>query len=160
MSKRCQCVGKKMALLVLRSVGLCIGQNQMCHFVRLAFLVVFLSVYGCSVGRHRVATNVLRLGTVATDYFDFHLSFPTPLCLGAVMGCLLSWGMKLQKFIYSNYFLTLNIVCFSANYYFSYTIVAYAISTIVKRKIIELPISPIRLNILERFSSVLYLKPV
>jgi hypothetical protein len=25
------CVGKKMALLVLRRVGLCIGQNQMCH---------------------------------------------------------------------------------------------------------------------------------
>ena len=31
MSKRCQCVGKKMALLVLRRVGLCVGQNQMCH---------------------------------------------------------------------------------------------------------------------------------
>lgn len=57
MSKRCQCVGKKMALLVLRRVGLCVGQNQMCHFVRLAFRVVFLSVYCCSVGRHRVATN-------------------------------------------------------------------------------------------------------
>ncbi len=36
MSKRCQCVGKKMALLVLRSVGFCVWQNQMCHFVRLA----------------------------------------------------------------------------------------------------------------------------
>jgi hypothetical protein len=28
-----------MALLVLRSVGLCVGQNQMCHFVRLAKIV-------------------------------------------------------------------------------------------------------------------------
>ena len=46
------------ALLVLRRVGLCIGQNQMCHFVRLAFRVVFLSVCCCSVGRHRVATNL------------------------------------------------------------------------------------------------------
>jgi hypothetical protein len=34
----------------------------MCHFVRLAFRVNFLSVYGCSVGRHRVATNVSRAG--------------------------------------------------------------------------------------------------
>ena len=25
------CVGKKVALLVLRRVGLCVGQNQMCH---------------------------------------------------------------------------------------------------------------------------------
>ena len=58
MSKRCQCVGKKMALLVLRSVGFCVGQNQMCHFVRLAFRVFFLSVCCCTVGRHRVATNV------------------------------------------------------------------------------------------------------
>ena len=57
MSKRCQCVGKKMALLVLRRVSLCIGQNQMCHFVRLAFRVIFLSVKCCSVGRHRVAAN-------------------------------------------------------------------------------------------------------
>jgi hypothetical protein len=55
MSKRCQCVGKKMALLVLRRVGpdnyRDVGQNQMCHFVRLAFWVLFLSVYCCSVGR-------------------------------------------------------------------------------------------------------------
>ena len=41
-----RCVGKKMAsrknetgFLVLRSVGSCVGQNQMCHFARLAFLV-------------------------------------------------------------------------------------------------------------------------
>ncbi len=60
MSKRCQCVGKKMALLVLRRVGLCVGQNQMCHFVRLAFRVIFLSVKCCSVGRHRVAANDLH----------------------------------------------------------------------------------------------------
>jgi hypothetical protein len=29
-----RCFGKKMALLVLRRVGLRVGQNQMCHFVR------------------------------------------------------------------------------------------------------------------------------
>ena len=65
MSKRCQCVGKKMALLVLRRVGLCVGQNQMCQFVRLAFRVVFLSVCCCSVGRHMVATNGLQPRAVA-----------------------------------------------------------------------------------------------
>jgi hypothetical protein len=57
-----------MALLVLRSVGLCVGQNQMCHFVRLAFWVVFLSVYGCSVGRHRVAANLF----IADSLLPFH----------------------------------------------------------------------------------------
>ena len=37
-----------MALLVLRRVGMCVGQNQMCHFVRLAFLS-FVSRYFCTV---------------------------------------------------------------------------------------------------------------
>ena len=49
----CQCVGKKMARLVLRSVGLCVGKNQMCHFVRWLFCplsaVVFCTVV-CSLG--------------------------------------------------------------------------------------------------------------
>ena len=33
---------------------------------------------------YRLAYNVLRLGTVATDYFHFYLLLSTPLCLGAV----------------------------------------------------------------------------
>jgi len=54
-----------MAFLVLRRVCLDsnrdVGQNQMCHFVRLAFRFFFLSVYCCSVGRNRFATNGRRL---------------------------------------------------------------------------------------------------
>ena len=64
-----------MALLILPRVGLCVGQNQMCHFVRLAFRVVFLSVYCCSVGRHRVATNICAYETLrlfGQSFVNFH----------------------------------------------------------------------------------------
>jgi hypothetical protein len=53
-----------MALLVLRSVDLCVGKNQMCHFVRLAFRVGFLSVYDSTVGRPTLAFNGLVLWVV------------------------------------------------------------------------------------------------
>ncbi len=41
----------------------------------------------------KMAHNVLRLGTVATDYFHFYLFLRSPLCLGAVIGRFIIQGI-------------------------------------------------------------------
>ena len=76
MSKRCQCVGKKMALLVLRRVGLCVGQNQMCHLC--GWLKIELKK--CAVGKIKnTEGSAMSVGSVAVQlqyglYFVGHLS--------------------------------------------------------------------------------------
>jgi hypothetical protein len=65
---------EKMALLVLRSVGLCVGQNQMCHLC--GWLKLFLKKCGGEKNKkHRVGLSVGLLA-VPFEYVRYvgHLS--------------------------------------------------------------------------------------
>jgi len=84
-----------MALLVLRRVGLCVGQNQMCH---LCGWCLFLSVHSCTVGLLGLLVTVCSLETagfrsrILQAYSklhketDFHI-YSVPPAVSKVMLC-------------------------------------------------------------------------